>query len=102
VTVFNNDTKPHSYSVNYLGEDKQLKASSYLTHSYEPIPDSSWIATDKMSFKIESQGTQTLSVKITIPLEISHYNKKWEEILFIEPEAGLSGFIRVRIKTSGK
>ena len=102
VTIFNNDAKSHNYSVHYLREDEKLKASSYLTHSYELIPDSSWIATDRKSFKIEPGGNLTLSVTITVPPGMSHYNKKWEEILFIEPDAGLPGFIRVRINTSDK
>jgi hypothetical protein len=97
--VYNNDTRKHTYTVNYLSKDRERPASTYLAHGFESLPDSSWIALEKESFDIAAGGSFVLKMKLNIPDQTEYYDKKWEEILFVEPETGLSGFARIRIAT---
>lgn len=97
--VYNNDIRKHTYTVNPLGEDREREASTYTGHSFKPLPDSSWIALEKETFDIDPGGSFILKMKITIPDNGEYFDKKWEEILFVEPESGLSGFVRIRIST---
>ncbi|MBN1903188.1 hypothetical protein JW926_17840 [Candidatus Sumerlaeota bacterium] len=102
LTVYNNDIKKHIYKISFLSEEKERPASAYRTHSFDPLPDSSWIALENKTFEIAAGGSFILNVKIRIPHEQGYENKKWEEILFLEPETGLSGFVRLRISTGEK
>lgn len=100
--VYNNDTRKHTYTVNFLSEDKERPASTYMTRTFKPLPDPSWIVLERETFDIDPGGSFVLKMKINIPDKTEYYDKKWEEILFVEPETGLSGFVRIRITTGQK
>ena len=98
VTIYNNDNKAHIYKITpFLHSLKEERQSTYLTDSYQVLPDSDWIVLSKDKLKIEPESAGNLSLKLEIPDKPEYQGRKFEEILLIEPEEGLPGFIRVRI-----
>jgi hypothetical protein len=102
VTIYNNDGKTHVYKVIPLLHKEGTKPSTYLSHSYQVIPDPGWIMLGNDSLKIKPRSNGALSLKLKIPDKPEYLDKKWEEILLIKPEEGLPGFIRVQICTKEK
>ena len=99
VVVYNNDDKAHTYTITSLLHKKETTAKTYLTRSYEVLPDPEWIVLNKENLRIEPHDASVLSLKAKIPEGQKYYGKKWEEILLVEPDEGLPGFIRVQIET---
>ena len=98
VTIYNNDNKTHVYKITSLLHSlKEGKQKTYLTKSYQMMPDPKWIILDKDSLLIKPQSSCVLSLKLNIPDKPEYHGKKWEELFLVEPEEGLPGFIRVRI-----
>jgi len=93
--IYNNDDIAHTYTIKDIREIKGLKGDDYRTRSYELVSGPGWIVPDKDQVKIPSGDTGVLSVRLNIPEEASLKNR--EEILFVIPEEGRPGFIRVRI-----
>jgi len=100
VTIYNNDSKTHTYRITPLLHSlKKEKQRTYLTKSYQMIPDPKWIILDKDSLKIKPKSSCVLSLKLNIPDRLEYHGKKWEELFLVEPEEGLPGFIRVQFQT---
>jgi hypothetical protein len=97
VTIYNNDSKAHTYKITSLLHQEGIKPSAYLTHSYEAIPDPKWIVLEKDTLEIKARDSFILSVQLKVPDQPEYRNRKWEELLLVEPEEGLAGFIRVQI-----
>jgi len=100
VTIFNNESEKSSFNITSLSKYPDIKPSTYLTSSYEQIPDPTWISLEKEKLTIDPQASKILAIKISIPKQGEFSDKKFEEILFVEPEKGRPGFIRVRITTA--
>jgi len=100
LTIFNNDSEKRSFNITSLSKYPDIKSSTYLTSSYSQIPDPAWISLDRNKLTIDPQDSKVLTIKISIPKDGNLSDKKWEEILFVEPENGRSLFIRVRITTA--
>jgi len=98
--IYNNNKEAHTYKIDLLFHNTEIKPRSYLTHSFKTIPDRKWIILDKDRLTIKPNGDGVLSLKLNIPDESAYYGKKWEEILLVQPDEGLPGFIRVQIETS--
>ncbi len=99
VVIYNNDNQTHTYRITSLLHNKETKVKTYLSHSYEMIPDTKWIIPRKKRLRIKPRGTYVLSLKLKVPDAEKYYGKKWEEILLVEPDEGVPGFIRVRVET---
>jgi len=98
VVVYNNDDIAHSYAISSLFEDSKTKRKSYLTRTYIEMPETGWIKRKK-EIRIEPGGRATLSLELAIPGDPSSFGKKWEDILLIQPDEGLAGFVRVQVET---
>ena len=99
VTVYNNDNKTHTYKLTSLFHKKGTKPNTYLTHSYQVMPDPKWITLSKDRLTIMPNNSSNLFLKLKIPDKPEYHGKKWEEIFLVEPEEGLPGFIRVQFQT---
>ncbi len=95
VTLYNNDTKAHSYTITPLFSDPAIEQSVYLTHSFETLPDPKWI-TFPEKISIAPGHTGTLDLEVWVPNGAAHSGKKWESVLLIQPDEGRAGFVRVR------
>lgn len=98
VVICNNDNETRSYRITSLLHKKETKTRTYLTRSYQMIPDPEWIVLDKNRLRIMPGGTSSLSLMLKVPDEPKYFGKKWEEILLVEPDKGLPGFIRIKIE----
>lgn len=99
VVIFNNDNETHSYRITSLLHQKEIKPMTYLTYSYQRIPNPEWIVLDRNRLGIMPGGTRSLSLTLKVPDQPKYYGKKWEEILLVEPNKGPPGFIRIKIET---
>ncbi len=102
VTIFNNGSEKCSFSIKPLSSYPDIKPSGYLTSSYEQIPDPAWISLNAETLTVDPHNNKSLTIKISIPKDGEFYDKKWEEILFVEDENGRSAFIRIRMTTAKK
>jgi len=98
VVICNNDNETRSYTITSLLHKKETRTRTYLTHSYQLIPDPEWIALDKNRLRIRPGGTRVLSLTLKVPDEPKYHGKKFEEILLVEPDKGPPGFIRIQIE----
>ncbi len=99
VTIYNNDAKTRKYKITSLFRRKGIKPRTYLTHSYEVIPDPKWVGPGRKRLKIKAGKTFDLSLQVKVPDRPEYRNRKWEELLLVEPDEGLPGFIRVQFST---
>lgn len=99
VMVYNNDEETHTYTITSLLHRKETNVKTYLTRSYQVIPNPGWIVLDKDRLKIKPNGSSVLSLELNVPDEQEYHGKRWEEILLFEPDRGAPGFIRVQIET---
>ena len=102
VVIYNNDDEIHTYKIRSLLQRKETKDRRYLTGSYRAMPDPGWIAAKKESFRIKPGSVSILPLMLKIPDKKEYYGKKWEELLLVEPDNGLAGFIRVQIETKNQ
>ena len=96
VSLYNNDTKAHSYSVTPLFDDKSIEQAVYLTHSHSAVPDSGWLDFPR-KIDIEAGGVATMDIEIKVPGNASLPGNKFESVLLIKPEEGPASFVRVRL-----
>jgi len=114
VVLYNNDDTTHTYTTASLFENAEIERKAYLTHSYEAIPDPAWIGMTgsvgrEKKVRIEPGGSAVLGLRLQVPgagpdptgarSARVHFGKKWEDILLIQPDKGLPGFVRVQVQT---
>ena len=102
VELYNNDTAAHSYKAASLFEEDGTKRKSYLTGTYSAIPDTGWLKWAEKKIEIEPGESAVLDVEMKIPDNVDNLARKWEDILLIQPDDGLAGFIRIRVETTEK
>ena len=101
VVLYNNDDTTHTYEMRSLFEATRADPTSYLTQSFAAIPNSRWIRRDNQ-IRIGPGGSALLSLGLEIPRDATHLPEKWEDILLIQPDNGLAGFVRVQARTGLK
>lgn len=98
ILLFNNDDKPHVYSILSLFADEEVDKRTYLRHAFEAIPDPSWITTDTQ-IAIDAGKSAALKVAVDVPDNVAHFGKQWEDALLISPDEGRAEFVRIQILT---
>ena len=100
ITIYNNSNKTHRYAIIprivEVGPGREKISSS---PGYAWIPNIKWIKPGKKRINIGTNKSKELPIRVKIPEKLENYDKNWEAILFVEPDKGLPGFIRVQIKT---
>ena len=99
VTLFNNDDIAHSYSVTSLFDDIEINRAKYLTQSYSEMPDRVWLS-GRDTIRIDAGGTAELDLKLKVPEDTTHFGKKWEDMILIQPDRGRAAFVRVQVETA--
>jgi hypothetical protein len=106
VKIYNNSDKKRTYRISVLGSETRLERRIFLTPGYNWIPDSSWIKlySGKLSsskstpFRINVGANKSFSLKLEVNLPEDKQSKKWEGIILVESDQGLSNFVRVYIE----
>jgi hypothetical protein len=98
--IFNNSDKPHTYKISSLFAGKVDK-EVYLTAKYETLPDTNWLGREAQ-LEIPPGKSSVLHLTLNAPNDPALLGQKWEELLLIQPEEGLSEFVRVRVEMKEK
>jgi len=99
VLVYNNDSTPHTYAISSLFEKDNIRFKSYLTQFYSVIPDTSWIRRLQDTITIGTGKCGVLDLELKVPPDRANFDRKWEDMLLIEPDQGRAGFVRVQVET---
>jgi len=98
--IYNNDTNCHIYKIRSEVFPKDpTKELIHTSPTYSWIPEPNWVKPDTRRVTIDGQESLELTVRVEVPKDKENYKRSWESILFIEPDKGLPGFVRVQIKT---
>ena len=97
ILLFNNDSKPHEYEISALFDDEEVQRKSYLSKTYTEIPNSTWLTVPKR-IRIGAGGTASLNLRLNVPDDPAHFGKKWEHLVYIQPDEGRAEFVRVQVR----
>jgi hypothetical protein len=101
IAIHNNDDAPHEYTIDSLFADSETNRSTYLTGSFDALPERSWMTHPK-SVAVGADESAILNVEIRIPEDGKNYGMKWEEILLIRPDEGIPRFVRIQMETEAE
>ena len=96
-TIYNNDTKAHTYTLAPLVLSDPDRAHRYLSATFERCPDPRWLK-HPTTIAVAAGGSAELTLELAVPADAYRPGKKWEVILLTSPEAGLPGFVRCQIE----
>jgi len=98
--LYNNDENKHEYkiSVQIFPPDPK-KRQITISPGYAWLPDTKWVVPREKVVTVEPSGSLPLLFDVKIPDEERCYGKKWEVILFVEPDSGPAGFVRLQVLT---
>lgn len=96
VVLYNNDSEVRVYTVGALFDMEDIDHKSYLSKGYLEIPDGAWLSAPK-SISIGARGIGVMNLQVAVPEGAAHLGKKWEHIVYIEPDQGRAEFVRVQI-----
>ncbi|MGA1869849.1 MAG: hypothetical protein ACMUJM_15045 [bacterium] len=100
VMLYNNDDKKHTYKISpMIFAQDTGKSMISLSPGYSWIPDVKWIKPKKSVLKVGPGEKGLISFSVKIPKDQNNFNRKWEVILFCEPDKGPSRFMRVHVDT---
>ena len=113
IKMYNNDTIKHYYTLtSKIIEVDPTREQIGTSPGYAWIPNRKWLKPGsnlkniftslflrKRRVKILPNEDKELAVAVKIPKKKEHYQKKWEALIFIEPDEGRSSFVRVQIET---
>ena len=100
IAIYNNDKTAHRYMItSSVIEAGPTREQIVVSSGYSWIPDKRWVKPNRKRLKILPGESKDLTISVRIPKAKGHYQKKWEALIFIEPDEGLPGFVRVRIDT---
>ncbi len=100
IILYNNDQTAHKYTVtSQVIEVDPTREQIFVTSGYTWVPNKKWLRPKRKKVKILPGESKELTVSVKIPKKKEHYQKKWEALIFIEPDQGRSRFARVLIET---
>ena len=100
-TVYNNDTLEHVYKLSHeIPAIEQGKLAIENREGYTWIPDVSWIDPSEKEIEIAPSTHEKIELKMKLPDDERLKGRKFESLIFVEPDVGRAGFVRVRIDIS--
>ncbi len=98
IKIYNNDHQSHLYKISSLipsaaAGDRVIEPSP----NFSWIPDKNWLKPNQNNLKIPPHEYQELTLDLDLPNKKELVNQRWEGILFVESEEGLTNFARVQI-----
>jgi len=103
IMIYNNDSSSHLYKLSSIipsaAPGKQVIGPS---PNFSWLPKKEWLRPDKSTLKIGPYEEKEITLDLDIPKKAEFLNQRWEGILFVEYEEGLSNFVRVQIKTASQ
>lgn len=103
IKAYNNDSSLHLYKISsiipFAEPGRQVITPS---PNFSWLPKKEWLKPNQSAFKIGPYQQKEITLDLDIPKKKDFLNQRWEGILFIESEEGLSNFVRVQIKTASQ
>jgi len=100
IILYNNDKIAHKYKItSQVIEVDQTREQIFVSSGYSWLPKERWLKPKKKRVKILPGESKELTISVKIPKRKGHYQKKWEALIFIEPDEGRSRFARIQIET---
>lgn len=101
--IYNNDEKVHTYTLtSYIPEASEARQDISLTPGYEWVKDPGWVTPGKAKVKVKPGKTKEVALNVLVPKGLEYQDLGWEGIVFVEPDEGLSRFVRVQIEKKGE
>ena len=103
IKVYNNDSRAHRYSVASMipvAEPGRQVISASPGFSW--ILHKEWLRPGTSTLQSEPHKQTVITVEADIPRKPEFMNQRWEGLIFVESEEGVTGFVRVQVKTSGR
>ncbi len=100
--IYNNDEVEHTYTLTpYIPLSKD-KLDISLSPGYEWAKDKNWVKLAKnwwelgeKQIKLKPGEVKDVTIEVSIPEGSQPRNNGWENIILVEPDEGLTGFVRV-------
>lgn len=95
--IYNNDKKARTYNIHtYIPQASTEKQDISPTPGYTWIEEIDWVKPAKSKIKVKPGKVRTINLNVDIPEDKA--DQKFEAIVFVEPDEGLAGFVRVLIE----
>lgn len=102
VKIYNNDNITHSYQISSEVPSPDSKRKIPLSFGYRWMPDPKWVVPNKSKVEISPGRGKIIFLGLNIPRKSDYLGRRWEGTLFIRPDEGLPGFVRVQVTTAKK
>ena len=100
IIIHNNDDMAHKYEITAKVIDSAPTREQITnTPGYSWIPNIKWVRPEKERIEIKPGEKMDMTVSVKIPPKEEYSKKKWEALIFVSSEEGISRFARVRIET---
>ncbi len=97
--VYNNDSVSHTYQIaSYIPNASSAKQDISVSPGYEWVKEISWVRPTETQIKLNPGEVKDVHLNIRIPEGSNYSDQGWESVVFVEPDKGLSGFVRVLIE----
>lgn len=96
--IYNNDKFDHTYTLSsYIPKKSSEKQDISISPGYEWVGDTDWIRPSRTRITLLAGEVKYVDLDVVVPEGAKYQDLGWEAIVLIEPDEGLSGFVRVLI-----
>ncbi|MBN2541939.1 hypothetical protein JXI42_03655 [bacterium] len=96
--IFNNDSLSHKYAITHeVPVVEQGKLAIENRGGYTWIPELSWITPSVEKIDISPNTHEEIKLNMELPADEALKGKRFESLIFVEPDSGRARFVRVRI-----
>lgn len=97
--IYNNENKKHTYFIyTYIPHASRFRQDISSSPGYQWIEDEDWVKPVKKKITIKPNEVKKTNLDIFIPEGKEAEDTGWEGIVYIEPDEGKAGFVRVQIE----
>ena len=98
ITIYNNDSAAHTYTLTPTGEHAYRKKEvGFVSDGFSLLTHTEWLKLRKR-VTIAAGETRVVKIDVELPEDDSLHKQNFESILFIEDEAGNAVFTRIRLE----
>lgn len=96
--IFNNDKKKHQYQLRVFVPNKNARHEQInISPKFNWIPDTGWIKVNHQRIVIGQGKSRNIKLQLSLP-DGKKVITPWEALLMVQPDEGVTGFVRVQIE----
>ncbi len=97
--LYNNDSVSHTYQITpYIPKASSARQDISVSPGYEWVKEISWVRPIQTQIKLNPGEVKDVYLDIRLPEGSKYSDQGWESVVFVEPDKGLSEFVRVLIE----